>query len=168
MPIGAERFRDIFGSFPTAVAIVTVVDEQGGVPRGFTCNSVCSVSAEPPLLLIGVGKQSQSLPTLMSSGLFAVNFLARSGHTASRIFAGKGKDKFAGVVWKPSALAGGAPILTDIALAYAECRTTRTVEAGDHWLFVAEIEGGEAFSREPLLYCQGNYSSWTPLAAVEG
>ncbi|MFJ7095852.1 flavin reductase family protein [Streptomyces mirabilis] len=166
MPIGTEQFRRIFGSFPTVVAIITALDEQGE-PRGFTCNAVCSVSAARPMLLIGVGKQSQTLSALVSAGAFVVNFLAASGEHASQVFAGKGQDKFAGLNWQPSAHAGGAPILTDIALAYAECRTVQTVDAGDHWLLIAEIDGGETYPREPLLYCQGSYSYWPALTATK-
>ncbi|MFD9498143.1 flavin reductase family protein [Streptomyces sp. NPDC060035] len=159
MPIDAERFREIFGSFPTAVAIVTAVDGHGE-PRGFTCSTVCSVSDAPPTLLLGVGKQSQTLPALVSAQAFVVNFLAASGEHASREFAGKGRDKFAGVKWRPSSHADGAPILSGIALAFAECRVTRAIDAGDHWLFMAEIHGGDVFRREPLLHHQGEYSRW--------
>ncbi|MER6329921.1 flavin reductase family protein [Streptomyces sp. NPDC001034] len=163
MSLDSERFRKIFGSFPTAVAIVTALDEQGR-PRGFTCNAVCSVSAATPRLLVGVGKSSQTFPALASSGAFVVNFLADSGEQASRTFADKGPDKFAGLVWEPSTHAAGAPILTEIALAYAECRTVQTVDAGDHWLLIADVHGGEAYDREPLLYCRGAYSTWPATA----
>ncbi|OIJ94399.1 hypothetical protein BIV25_22610 [Streptomyces sp. MUSC 14] len=165
MPIGSEQFREIFGSFPTAVAVITAVDDQGE-PRGFTCNAVCSVSASPPLLLIGVDKRSQTLPALLSAQAFVVNFLSASGQEASQVFAGKGQDKFAAVEWRPSELAAGAPILSGVALAYAECRVVQTVEAGDHWLFIARVEGGEAHAREPLLYCKGVYSGWSRLVSA--
>lgn len=165
MPVTSQQFREIFGSFPTAVAVITAMDEDGE-PRGFTCNAVCAVSASPPLLLIGVDKKSQTLPAILSSRAFAVNFLAASGAETSRIFAGKGHDKFSGIEWEPSAVADGAPVLTDVALAVAECRTEQTVEAGDHWLIVARVDGGTVFPREPLLYCQGAYSTWPLPAAV--
>ncbi|MFF8618730.1 flavin reductase family protein [Streptomyces sp. NPDC015350] len=163
--MSSEQFRDIFGSFPTAVAIITAVDERGE-PRGFTCNAVCSVSVTPPLLLISVDKRSQTLPALESSQAFVVNFLSASGQEASRVFAGKGQDKFAGVRWRSSEVSGGAPILSDVALAYAECRVVRTVEAGDHLLFIAQVEDGDTLAREPLLYCKGEYSVWPQLVST--
>ncbi|WP_167159923.1 flavin reductase family protein [Streptomyces sp. MBT27] len=167
MPISPEQFREIFGSFPTVVAIITAVDDQGE-PRGFTCNAVCSVSVAPPLLLISVDKRSQTLPALESSQAFVVNFLSASGQEASQIFAGKGQDKFTHVRWRPSEVAGGAPILSDVALAYAECRVVQTVEAGDHWLFIGQVEGGGTQPHEPLLYCQGEYSVWPQLVPYGG
>jgi len=157
MPVSPDQFREIFGSFPTAVAVVTAVDEQGD-PCGFTCNAVCAVSVSPPLLLIGVDKRSRTLPALLHARAFAVNFLSASGAETSQRFAGKGQDKFAGMRWQPSPGADGAPLLTGVALAYAECRVETTVEAGDHCLVIGRVDGGAVFPREPLLYCRGDYT----------
>lgn len=166
MSISPERFREVFGSFPTSVSVITALDELG-VPRGFTCNAVCAVSAAPPLLLICVDKSSQTLPAIAATGAFVVNVLAAAGEDTSRLFAGKETDKFGSVEWRPSALAGGAPILADVALAYAECRVVDTVQGGDHWIFIAKVEGAEVSAREPLLYFKRQYSAWAPdLAAV--
>ncbi|MDH6112142.1 flavin reductase (DIM6/NTAB) family NADH-FMN oxidoreductase RutF [Kitasatospora sp. MAP12-15] len=159
MAISPERFREVFGSFPTSVSVITALDDQGQ-PRGFTCNAVCAVSAAPPLLLICVDKNSQTLPAIAASGAFVVNVLASSGEEVSRLFAGKETDKFTAVDWRPSALADGAPILADVALAYAECRVVDTVEGGDHWIFIARVEGAEVAAREALLYFKRHYSVW--------
>src|SRR3981081_4800591 len=55
------RFFAIRGAFPTGVAIVTTMDTQSQ-PKGLTSNALCSVSAEPPLLLVCVDKHSNTLP----------------------------------------------------------------------------------------------------------
>ncbi|MFF9807465.1 flavin reductase family protein [Streptomyces coeruleorubidus] len=161
MNVGPARFSELFGSFPTPIAIITATDGEGE-PFGFTSNAVCAVSAANPSLLISVGKGSRTLPAIMSSQAFAVNFLAASGRAASQVFASKATDKFADVEWRPSAIAEGAPLLTDIALSYAECRVERAIEVGDHWLFVARVEGTAVFPREPLLYRRGDYGVWSP------
>ncbi|PYC83784.1 flavin reductase [Streptomyces tateyamensis] len=166
MAIGPDLFREVFGSFPTSVSIITALDEEGE-PRGFTCNAVCAVSADPALLLICVDKKSQTLPAIAASGTFVVNVLAAAGEDASRVFAGKENDKFAAVDWRPSAVADGAPVLADIALAAAECRVVDAVQGGDHWIFIARVEGAQVFHRAPLMYFKRRYSSWGPqLAAV--
>ena len=61
-------------AFPTGVAVVTTLDAEGG-PRGLTTNALCAVSAEPPLLLVCVDRESRTLPALLHSGRFVVNFL---------------------------------------------------------------------------------------------
>ncbi|MFJ3724425.1 flavin reductase family protein [Streptomyces sp. NPDC090045] len=156
----SSRFRELFGSFPTPVAIVTAMGADG-TPFGFTSNAVCAVSAATPSLLISVGAGSRTLPAIVASQAFAVNFLSVEGQSASELFASKAADKFAHVDWEPSALAAGAPLLTDIALSYAECRIVSTTRADDHWLFTARVEGTAVFPRVPLLYRRGEYSAWS-------
>ena len=92
MDAGSARFSELFGSFPTPIAIVTAADEEGH-PFGFTSNAVCSVSAAEQTLLISVGKGSRTLPAIMSSQAFAVNFLSTLGRTMSQVFASKATDK---------------------------------------------------------------------------
>jgi len=161
MAVDAERFREVFGSFPTSVSIVTTLDEEGQ-PRGLTCNSVSAVSVEPPLLLVCIDKRSQTLPALQKSGAFVVHVLADGGQSASQAFAGKSEAKFDGRSWRPSAAAGGAPVLADISMAHAECTVVQRVEAGDHWIFIGHVEAAESFARRPLLYHRRGYSVFQP------
>lgn len=167
MAVDAVRFRELFGSFPTSVSIVTTLDDRGE-PRGFTCNAVCAVSADPPLLLVCVDKGSRSLPALQHSGAFVVHVLAEEGRDASDRFAGRSEDKFAGQEWYPSAAAGGAPVLTGVALALAECVVVQRVEAGDHWIFIARVDGAQVFPRRPLLYHRRGYHVWESAAELAG
>lgn len=162
MEIGSARFSELFGSFPTPISIVTAADGSA-TPYGFTSNAVCSVSAATSTLLVSVGKGSRTLPAIMNSRAFAVNFLSASGRDASRIFASKIPDKFAHVAWHPSDVADGAPLLTEISLGIAECRVENAIEVSDHWLIVGRVEGSYTFDREPLLYRQGDYGVWSPL-----
>src|SRR5206468_3493674 len=68
-------FFAIMGAFPTGVAIVTTMDNHNQ-PKGLTSNALCSVSAEPPLLLVCVDKNSNTLPALRHSQKFVVNYLS--------------------------------------------------------------------------------------------
>ena len=61
-------------AFPTGVAIVTTL-EPDGTPRGLTTNAVSSVSAEPPILLVCVDRDSRTLPALLHTKRFVVNFM---------------------------------------------------------------------------------------------
>jgi flavin reductase (DIM6/NTAB) family NADH-FMN oxidoreductase RutF len=170
MAVDTRRFRELFGSFPTSVSIITTVDADGS-PRGFTCNAMTAVSADPPMLLVCVDKGSQTLPALRHSRSLVVHVLAENGREASDLFASKAEAKFEGLSWRPAALAGGAPVLEDVALAHAECRVVQHVEAGDHWIVVARVEAAEVHGRRPLLYQRGTYSVWcqgAELASAQG
>ncbi|MEV0244846.1 flavin reductase family protein [Streptomyces sp. NPDC050674] len=162
MDVGLARFSELFGSFPTPIAIVTATDGKGE-PYGFTSNAVCAVSAAASMLLVSVGKESRTLPAILSSQAFAVNFLSSSGREASQVFASKATDKFAHVEWRPSAISEGAPLLFDVALGLAECRVENAIEVSDHWLVIGRVEGAAIFPREPLLYRRGDYGVWSPL-----
>ena len=71
MPVSPESFRELFGSFPAQVAIITAVGADGR-PRGFTCTTTCAVSAAPPLLLICVDENSQTLPAILALSLIHI------------------------------------------------------------------------------------------------
>ena len=158
MAVSCEHFFSIMSAFPTGVAVVTTLDADGE-PRGLTTNALCAVSAEPPLLLVCVDRQSRTLPALLHSGRFVVNFLAERRDDLARLFASKADDKFAGVDWTPGL--GGMPCLRADSLAYAECEVEQEVEAGDHVIFTGLVEAGMAPDPEsvPILYFRRSYSS---------
>ena len=85
--------RTAFGSFMTGVTIVTTAGVDGS-PRGFTANSFTSVSIEPPLLLICIGKSAASMEVFRKAHGFAVNILAEDQKDTSVLFASKRPDKF--------------------------------------------------------------------------
>jgi flavin reductase (DIM6/NTAB) family NADH-FMN oxidoreductase RutF len=157
--IDGELFRSVLGSFPTGVTIVTAVDDMG-VPKGLTSNAVCSVSAEPPLLLICIDKRSGSLPAVLASQSFVVNFLAAGRGELATVFASRGIDKFVDVCWEPSVVAAGAPILVNDIIAHAECLLAQTVEAGDHLLLIGRIEAASSNGGTPLMYLRRTYAAW--------
>ncbi|MFI1799633.1 flavin reductase family protein [Streptomyces sp. NPDC020379] len=159
MPVGPDTFRDFFGSCPAAVSVVTVRDADGE-PRGFTCNTVCSVSVTPPLLLVCVDKKSQTLPSLEPGRGFVVNVLADGGQETAKTFATRTSRKFDAVSWHPSAAALGAPVLSDVALAHAECVVTSVIEAGDHWIVLGRVEEARVLPRRPVLYHRGAFTPW--------
>jgi flavin reductase (DIM6/NTAB) family NADH-FMN oxidoreductase RutF len=152
-------FRAIMGAFPTGVVIVTTSDENGA-KFGITINAICSVSAEPPLLLISVAHDSQTLPVLRRRRRFLVNFLAKGSGEASKIFATKATDKFERVQW--SLTPSGNVLLHNNVVAYAECTTYDEIEAGDHTVILGKVYAGKEpdVGAQPLLYFRRQYDAW--------
>lgn len=159
MTVDDVTFRELMSAFPSGVAIVTAAGTDGA-PLGLTTRSFVSVSAEPPLLLVSIDRTSRTLPAIRGSRAFVVNFLAAGREELSAVFASKAADKFAGVEWRPSAVARGAPILTADAVGYAECLVSSEVEAGDHWLILATVEDGRFLGGTPLMYYRRSYAGW--------
>jgi flavin reductase (DIM6/NTAB) family NADH-FMN oxidoreductase RutF len=157
--VSRELFRAISGSFPTGVLIVATLDEHGE-PKGLTTQAYVGLSTAPPLVLLAIDRTSRTLPALQSRGAFVINFLKEGADDVATLFASKSDEKFRNLRWEPAKEAGGAPILREISVAYAACRATEVHEAGDHVLFVASVEAGEALGGTPLMYYKRAYAGW--------
>ncbi len=153
-------FRGLMAGFPSGVAVVTTVDAAGR-PLGLTCSSLCSVSLDPPLLLVCIGNSSRTLVALKALGLFAVNLLHQHGGHAARTFSSaRGADRFQSVGWRPTARSK-LPCLHEDAHSVAECQVRTTHVAGDHTIVVGELVSARHLSAvAPLLYGLREYAAW--------
>jgi flavin reductase (DIM6/NTAB) family NADH-FMN oxidoreductase RutF len=158
MAVEQQEFFAIMSAFPTGVAIVTTL-EPDGTPRGLTTNAVTSVSADPPILLVCVDSSSRTLPALLHSKRFVVNFMRDDCAGLCGLFASKADDKFAQVAWTPGL--GGVPVLHEGAIAHAECTTLEELEIGDHVVVTGLVEAGSPPDPEqaPIVYFRKEYAS---------
>jgi flavin reductase (DIM6/NTAB) family NADH-FMN oxidoreductase RutF len=159
MCVERDTFLSIMGSFPSGVTIVTTMDDHGR-PVGLTSTAMCSVSAQPPLLLVSVAKSSRTLPWLLTARSFAVNILGAEAATVSQRFASRADDKFDDVDWRLGD--NGLPILHRASIAWAECDLEHEVDTGDHVLLLGRVLCGESRSQaEPLVYFRRGYGRWS-------
>jgi flavin reductase (DIM6/NTAB) family NADH-FMN oxidoreductase RutF len=157
--VDRSTFRELMAGFPSGVAVVTTAD-TGGTPLGLTCSSLCSVSLEPPLLLVCNHNASRTLPAIRERRLLAVNFLHAGGREAAELFAAPAADRFSRVPWRPTPR-WRLPGLTVHANAVAECRVRDSTVAGDHTVVVAEVaEVTRVAAAAPLLYGLREYVPW--------
>ncbi|HEU0337021.1 MAG TPA: flavin reductase family protein [Gaiellaceae bacterium] len=158
MSVGRSDFVAIMSAFPTGVAIVTTL-EPDGTPRGLTTNAVTSVSAAPPILLVCVARDSRTLPALLHTKRFVVNFMRDDCADVCTLFASKADDKFAQVAWTPGL--GGVPVLHEGAIAHAECTTLEKLEIGDHVVVTGLVEDGSPPdpAQVPIVYFRKSYAS---------
>lgn len=145
--------RNAFGQFATGVTVVTT-RAMDGRRVGMTANSFASVSLDPPLVMWCASKKAPSLVDFKSSSHFAINVLASHQHAISRQFATPLDDKFVGVDVTEGLI--GLPLLGETVCVF-ECRTVATHEAGDHIIFVGEIERYTAPGGDPLVFHSGSY-----------
>src|SRR4051812_1788463 len=124
----AESFRELMCAFPSGVSVVTTRDEDD-TPRGLTCSALCSVSVEPPTLLVCIANRSGTLAAMLDRGVFAINFLHGSGRGAARLFSSADPDRFSRIAWR-SSRTWELPHLHEDAHALAECRVGRTLVTG--------------------------------------
>lgn len=155
MAISKDEFRAALSRFASGVTVVTTKDSNGHL-HGITVSAFCSVSLEPPLILICIEKTAGSHHAFEQAGAFVVNFLREGQQTVSNHFASHLDDKFSAVEYRAGI--GGLPVLTD-SLAALECRLVHCYEGGDHTIFVGEIERASVSEGNPLIYWHSNYRS---------
>ena len=148
-----RELRSAFGSFMTGVTIVTTAGIDGQ-PRGFTANSFTSVSLEPPLLMICIGKQAASMEVFAHARGFAVNILSEAQKDTSVLFASKRADKFEAAVWRAGPF--GNPLIEGSA-AWFDCARYQVIDAGDHIILMGHIEAFSYSDANPLGYARGHY-----------
>ena len=148
-----RRFRDAMAQFATGVTIIAAPLE-GGEFVGFTANSFNSVSLDPPLIVWSLARHSRSLAAFEGAKRYAVSVLARDQVELARRFSRPHADRFAGVGYRLGA--AGAPLIED-AVAWLECRHYALHPAGDHMLFIGEVETCAFSGGPPLLWHGGKY-----------
>jgi flavin reductase (DIM6/NTAB) family NADH-FMN oxidoreductase RutF len=137
MAIEKDFFRQVMGRFTTGVTVVTTCHQ--GKLGGLTVNAFCSVSLNPPLVLICVDLGSQTLSLIRDSKSFAVNMLTDQQEALSRCFATRSQDRFECFCHtKHHMVATGAPVLDDV-LAFIDARVVAEYPGGDHAIFLGQV-----------------------------
>lgn len=172
--VDKRRYREALGRFATGVTVVTTFCDDhdadgscGQMPHppgqhawGTTVNAFTSVSLDPPLVLICIGRERSIHPVIASAGRFAVNILSEENQQLSDCFAGAPsvlpRSAFCDAAYHPGE--HGTPIL-DVAIAYLECEVERTIDAGDHTIYIGRVVAASASEDDalPLLYFRGRY-----------
>jgi len=154
MALAPTAFREVMGCLAGGVTIVTSITADGR-PHGLTATAVCSVSLDPPLVLVCVDRNSQTLEVVRASRRYALNLLRSTHRSTSDRFAGSDGLKFEALEWKPAP--GGSPLLPG-ALAWVECEVESSVEAGDHTVFIGRVTAGQiGDGGDPLVHFRGRY-----------
>jgi flavin reductase (DIM6/NTAB) family NADH-FMN oxidoreductase RutF len=153
-----QDMRTVMGHFATGVCVISARRSDGS-PVGTTVNAVTSVSLDPPLLLVCLARNSETLTAVSESSTFAVNILAEEQREHSVRFAAKGERAHAEEV-RFSEHHTGVPCLAD-ALATIACRVSAVHEGGDHMIVLGEALSMSSAERNlaPLLFFRGSYSS---------
>ncbi|GGJ85667.1 flavin reductase family protein [Deinococcus aquiradiocola] len=150
MPVPPHEFRETLGRFASGVTIVTAAHD--GERRGMTASAFVSVSLTPPLILVSVGQTASMHARLMDVDRFGVNVLSVQQKALSAHFAGR-PDEGLSVPWMDHE---GLPLIGG-AVAQLVCRRVEAHAAGDHTLFIGEVEYSRYTDDDPLVYFRGQY-----------
>ena len=153
-------WRAVLGEYPTGVCLVASRGDDDE-PIGMVVGSFVAVSEEPPLIGFFAGRDSRTLPELVSSGRFSASVLSDDDETFCRAFASKAPDRWdrRPFVDTPN----GAPRLAD-AVAWFDASIESTRTYGDHIFVVGRVHdfgAGAGGAEMPLLFRRAGYGSFS-------
>lgn len=150
----AKLFRNACGKFATGVTVIT--QKTDDKVHGMTANGFMSVSLDPELIVISVGKKQRMHTLLMEGNEFGVSILSENQQDLSNHFAGR-PDENLNVQFDH--IKGAAKIADAIGYFIAEIKSRH--DEGDHTLFVGKVTdfGITEEDKKPLLFYSGNYKN---------
>ncbi|MFW7340292.1 flavin reductase family protein [Pollutimonas sp. H1-120] len=150
-------FRSALGRFATGVTVITTEASQGGGPVGLTISSFNSVSLEPPMVLWTLSKKASSLAHFLQARRYVVHVLAAPQLSLAKRFAqGAQADRFKGLALTR---APGGTLMLDApeCAAWFECYNLTQHDAGDHTIFIGQVEHCHRNFGQPLVYHAGDF-----------
>jgi flavin reductase (DIM6/NTAB) family NADH-FMN oxidoreductase RutF len=163
--VDPSTYRDAMRNHAGAVAIITA--GSPGNRTGLTATAVCSLSDDPPSLIVCVNRNASAYPIIKASRVFCVNLLAEDQHDIANCFAGrtdlKHESRFTVGNW--TSLSTGAPALAD-AVANFDCQLFGDYDMKTHSIFIGHVRDVRTNTgADPLLYVRGNFGRVHPLAS---
>ncbi|WP_417583279.1 flavin reductase family protein [Nitrincola sp.] len=156
--VSADEHRNGMRHFAMGVSTITTGDDKARA--GLTATAVCSVTADPPRLVVFVNKGVYASELILKNGALCVNILAGDQEEVAKAFAGmikdvQGESRFEYGTW--DSLATGAPVLQD-ALANFDCRVVKVFDESTHHAFLCEVLATrERQDGEALIYLNGGF-----------
>ena len=150
-----EDFREALSRFASGVTIVTALDSTER-PRGFTASAFCSVSLQPPLVLVCLAATADCHSIFRPGVGYAIHILRADQEALALRFGQRRHDKFEGV--DVGTAEDGLPALSS-ALVRLSCRLQALHEGGDHSILVGGVESVSIGDGMPAVYYNRHFWS---------
>jgi flavin reductase (DIM6/NTAB) family NADH-FMN oxidoreductase RutF len=158
-PVDSRDFRGAMGAVATPVSVVTAMLEE---PHGTTVSAFCSLSLDPPMVLVSLQGDSDLLAIIRRTRRFGLNVLAHGQSAIGAVFARRGVDRFAGVPW---GLSCGLPRLAGVA-SWAACEVADLIVAGDHVIVTGLTQEADHHDKPGLVYQHRRFGAFVADAAA--
>lgn len=161
-----SKFKEAMGLMTSSVTILAARNPDG-LRCGMTATAVCSLSMDPPSLVICVNKSTKTMEVIDAAGTFSVNILDEEQEHVANAFARHADDdvlaegKFQQSRWADHN--DGVPVLEG-SLSGIVCRVKARADGGSHWIVVGEVQDVvNDRSKRALLYGAKKYQRVFPL-----
>lgn len=142
--------KTVLRKIPHGVYIVGV--KQDAQLNAFTATWFTQVSFTPPLVALGIKKDSHSFEMIKQSRVFSVNLLGKDQKAVAEHFVKPATvvgEKLKEVRYRTGRT--GVPVLED-AIGYVECEVREIAnESGDHAVVIGEVVEAGVHKDEPAL-----------------
>jgi len=157
--VTAVEFKNGMRHLSGAVSIITT--QNDGAPAGMTATAVCSLTADPPMLLICINKDATSHQPIRTTRRFAVNVLSSDDvGTARRFCVGDMRSRFQVGCW--NRLPSGNLAL-ESSLVTFDCSLCEDIQVETHSIFIGCVEEVIVRAKStPLVYINGQYAHVIP------
>jgi len=157
IPAMSQEFRDAMARLAAGVVVVSARTAEGY--RGMTASTLVSVSADPPLVLVGLERSSATRAAVVETGRFNVSVLTREQEFLAERFAGRAPA--VDPTWKqiPHRLGANGIPLIDGCAAWLECVVEQVHAAGDHDVCIGAVTAAQMGAGNPLILWDRSF--WT-------
>ena len=135
--VSRTEFRD---AMARVCAPVNVITTNGPAGRGgFTATAMCSVTDEPPTLLVCMNGKSAQCGLFLENRRFCVNVLTHDHRDLAGYFAGRQSDmaaRYAAADWVE--MPSGSQALADAIVSF-DCRLREARLVGTHHIFIGRV-----------------------------
>jgi len=156
-----DEIRRLFiaGMGLVASSVTIIATQLDGERRGLTATAMCSLSVDPPLLLVCINRQVAAHNMIHASGSFSVNVLSERQREVAARFSGevavRGSERFSDANWQT--MQTGAPVLLDATVCF-DCTLYQAHEVATHTIFIGRVVGvGIGPHQTPLLHARREY-----------
>ena len=158
----ADMYRDAWSRFATGVTVITTVEPSGAV-HGMTASSVTSVSLDPPLVLAVIGESRQTHALIESTGRFGMSILDAGQTETAKHFATPPESRGELAEGKLDQLSS-TPVIAN-AIAAMDCKVIAAHKAGDHTVFIGEVQSIQVGEGDPLVWFQRQFGGFADSAS---
>ncbi len=152
--VDREEFLTAMRNVANSVTVVTTDGPAG--KNGATVSSFCSVSADPPTLLVCLNKSGSTSTSIRENGHFCINILSDDQTGIAKQFATPGNDKdvlFSQTNWTNRMQ--GVPALVGVTAFF--CSVSDIVEATSHDVIIGAVTSVSIGAHKPLIYLDRTY-----------
>ena len=156
MSLTPQDFRRAWSKFPTGVSLITTRTADGG-PYCTTANAISSVSLDPLLVHLSLATNGVTWANVVRDGRFGLNVLGEDDEELALFFSKATSEERQRVPAQHIVTEHGT-VLLDEALTVMDCRVVQQVKAGDHTVFIAEVDRIDVREGRPLVFYDGRFT----------